>query len=76
MRHYQLFPFNPDGRLLDAVSLDCETDARAISRAIDGEFPSGCELWEGFRFVGRFHGAAAKEEPVRRAAARPRALVH
>lgn len=76
MRHYQLFPFNPAGRLLDAVSLDCETDGRAIGRAIDGEFPNGCELWEGFRFVGRFHGAAVKDEPLSRPSVSPRVLVH
>jgi len=58
MRHYQIFPFGPDGRLLDSVTADLENDARAIRRAIDGEFAHGCELWEGFRFVGRFHGAA------------------
>jgi hypothetical protein len=76
MRHYQLFPFNPAGRLLDAVSLDCETDGRAIGRAIDGAFPNGCELWEGFRFVGRFHGAAVKDETVSRPPVPPRVLVH
>jgi hypothetical protein len=73
MRHYQLFPFSPEGRLLDAVSLDLESDVRAIRRAIEGEFPNGCELWEGFRFIGRFHGAVAvKAEPV----APARVLVH
>jgi hypothetical protein len=60
MRHYQLFPFSRDGRLLDAVSMDVESDVRAIRYAITGEFPHGCELWEGFRFVGRFHGAAVQ----------------
>jgi hypothetical protein len=75
MRHYHLFPFSPEGRLLDAVSLDLENDVRAIRRAIAGEFPNGCELWEGFRFIGRFHGAvAAKAEPARAAPAR--VLVH
>lgn len=74
MRHYQLFPFSPEGRLLDCVDLDTDNDAHAIGRAIDGEFPNGCELWEGFRFVGRFHGAAPQPRP----AARPKApaLVH
>lgn len=64
MRHYQIFAFNPDGRLLDAVALDFENDARAITRVIDGGFPNGCELWEGFRFVGRFHGAVARAKPA------------
>ena len=67
MRHYQLFPFGPGGRLLDAVALDHENDASAIRNAIDGEFPHGCELWEGFRFVGRFHGAAPAKTPPPRA---------
>jgi hypothetical protein len=75
MRHYQIFPFSAAGRLLDAVTLDFETDARAIRRAIDPDFPNGCELWEGFRFVGRFHGAVAQEPPPP-ARAPPRVLVH
>jgi hypothetical protein len=75
MRHYQIFPFSADGRLLDAVALDFETDARAIRRAIDRDFPNGCELWEGFRFVGRFHGAVAQEAPAP-AVVPPRVLVH
>ena len=73
MRHYQIFPFSADGRLLDAVAQDFETDAGAIRQAIGGGFPNGCELWEGFRFVGRFHGAVTQAAP--RAAA-PRPLVH
>jgi len=74
MRHYQFFPFSAEGRLLDVVPIDLESDAGAIRRAIDAEFPNGCELWEGFRFVGRFHGAVAK--PVLAKPARPRTLVH
>jgi hypothetical protein len=73
MRYYQFVPFSAEGRLLDAVSLDLETDARAMRRAIEPEFPNGCELWEGFRFLGRFHGAApAAATPAPEAAA----LVH
>lgn len=75
MRHYQIFPFNADGRLCDAVPLDFETDARAIRHAIEGGFPNGCELWEGFRFVGRFHGAVPAEA-ARGRPARDRILVH
>jgi hypothetical protein len=66
MRHYQIFPFSRDGRLLEAVSFDLDSDVRAIREAIAGGFPHGCELWEGFRFVGRFHGAVAQAEPERR----------
>jgi hypothetical protein len=74
MRHYQFFPFSAEGRLLDAIPIDLENDARAIRRAIAPEFPNGCELWEGFRFVGRFHGAAVKAAD--RAPVEPAALVH
>lgn len=59
MRHYQIFPFDMHGRLSDAVAMDLENDVRAIRRALETEFPFGCELWEGFRFVGRFHAPAA-----------------
>lgn len=74
MRHYQFFPFSAEGRLLDAIQIDLENDAGAIRRAIDPEFRNGCELWEGFRFVGRFHGAA--EKPVLLKQVQPRTLVH
>lgn len=66
MRHYQIFPFDVHGRLLDAVACDLENDVRAIRRALEDEFPHGCELWEGFRFVGRFHApalGAARSDP-------------
>ncbi|HEX3700230.1 MAG TPA: hypothetical protein VHV27_06100 [Phenylobacterium sp.] len=79
MRHYQLFPFSRDGRLLDAVSVDLDSDTRAIRHAITAEFPHGCELWEGFRFIGRFHGAVAvkaEAEPLRPRPPAPRVLVH
>jgi len=81
MRHYQIFPFDAAGRLLDAVALDLETDVRAIRRALDEEFPYGCELWEGFRFIGRFHApaavATATEPPADRPAQKRRpALLH
>ena len=75
MRHYQIFPFSPEGRLLEAVSLDFDADAAAIRRCIQGEFANGCELWEGFRFVGRFHGAAPQERPAA-ATPSPRVMVH
>ena len=75
MRHYQIFPFSAEGRLSEAVSLDFDSDVRAIRHVIEGGFPNGCELWEGFRFVGRFHGAVAAK-PVPRRPARERTLVH
>jgi hypothetical protein len=75
MRHYQLFPFSADGRLLDAVQRDFDNDPLAIRHAIAGGFPNGCELWEGFRFVGRFHGATPAEAPTPAPVA-PRVLVH
>ena len=61
MRHYQLFPFGPGGHLMEAVACDLENDARAIRLAIAGDYPHGCELWEGFRFIGRFHGAVVRK---------------
>lgn len=74
MRHYQFFPFSAEGRLLDAIPIDFESDACAIRQAIDPEFPNGCELWEGFRFVGRFHGAVAR--PAGLNPVKAEALVH
>lgn len=84
MRHYQIFPFDLHGRLLDAVSCDVESDVGAIRRALQTEFPFGCELWEGFRFVGRFHApagqaavrAVADDEPARPPVPARPALLH
>ena len=75
MRHYQIFPFSAEGRLSEAVARDFENDTRAIRHVIEGGFPNGCELWEGFRFVGRFHGAA-EVKPIPRRPTRERTLVH
>lgn len=75
MRHYQFFPLSREGRLLDAVAVDLDNDARAIRYAIDPDFPHGCELWEGFRFVGRFYGAVTAKEAASPAVKAP-ALVH
>lgn len=71
MRHYQIFPFDAGGRILDAVALDLESDVRAIRRALDNDFPHGCELWEGFRFIGRFHAPAKPAAAAKQPAAKP-----
>ena len=34
-------------------------DLAAIRRAVAETFPLGCEVWQGQRFVGRFHRAQA-----------------
>jgi len=74
MRHYQIFPFSAEGRLSEVMALEFETDARAIRHVIAGGFPNGCELWEGFRFVGRFHGAV-EAKPIA-SLTHERSLVH
>ena len=76
MRHYKFYPFSREGRLLDAVEVDLENDVRAIRCAIDPDFPNGCELWEGFRFIGRFHGAATEDGPMPSADKGAATLVH
>ncbi len=35
------------------------SDAAAMRHAIGPDFPDGCDLWQGERYVGRFHAAAA-----------------
>ena len=35
------------------------SDAAAIRFAIGPEFPDGCDVWQGQRYVGGFHGASA-----------------
>lgn len=71
MRHYQIFPFDAAGRLQDAVACDLENDVRAIRRALQTDFPFGCELWEGFRFIGRFHAPAGASRVSEPAAVKP-----
>ena len=34
------------------------SDAAAIRCAMGPTFPDGCDLWQGLRFVGRFHRAS------------------
>ena len=47
-------------------------DAAAITRAMAEAFPDGCDVWQGTRFVGRFHRAAAPQAaPARKGARGP-----
>ena len=40
-------------------------DAVAMRRAMGEQFPAGCEVWQGLRFVGRFHRPAPTRAPER-----------
>ena len=33
-------------------------DSAAMRRAMGVDFPDGCDVWQGPRFVGRFHRAS------------------
>lgn len=64
MRRYQFVPISVDGRRFEAVEAEIDSDARAMARALATEFPDGCELWEGMRFIGRFHRPAPQAQPA------------
>ena len=87
MGQYQFFRIERGGGRGDAMSQSLSDDAEAIRLALSGAYPNGCELWDGFRFMGRFYGpdacrtqAAAKDDDLPEVAASatpaPRTLVH
>lgn len=41
----------------DPVAQVLYDDAAAARRAMGEAFPHGCDIWQGHRYVGRFHGA-------------------
>jgi hypothetical protein len=87
MGQYQFFRVERGGGRGEAVSQSLPDDAEAIRRALSGDYPDGCELWDGFRFMGRFYGPdACRTQTAARAddlpevaletASRARPLVH
>ena len=54
----------------EAVLFD---DAVAMRVAIGTAFPEGCDVWQGSRFVGRFHRAAVEGAAIEGAAEGPAA---
>lgn len=49
----------------EVTTLVLFNDLAAIRRAVTEAFPEGCDVWQGQRFVGRFHRAdpQQREEP-------------
>ncbi|THD60081.1 hypothetical protein [Phenylobacterium sp.] len=39
------------------------SDAAAARVALGVRFPGGCDVWQGKRYVGRFHRGAGKPPP-------------
>jgi hypothetical protein len=59
MGQYQFFRIERGGGRSEAVSQSLPDDAEAIRLALSRDYPDGCELWDGFRFMGRFYGPDA-----------------
>lgn len=60
MRRYQFFRMDRQGARAEVAAEPFEDDAAAIRYALGPDFPYGCELWDGFRFLGQFYGGQAK----------------
>lgn len=60
---YQFFRMDRAGARGDAASVSLPDDAAAIRMALSQEYRDGCELWDGFRFIGRFYGPDACRAP-------------
>jgi hypothetical protein len=58
MPKYQLHRLPEGGGDLHPVEMVLFNDTAAMRRAMTDEFPDGCDVWQGQRFVGRFHRAA------------------
>lgn len=56
MPQYRFYDLNADRAENEQMKLF--DDHVAIRRAISERYPQGCEIWEGERFVGRFHRAS------------------
>ena len=54
MRSYRIYRLGADGRIKEAVNIDCASDEEAQEAAIReiGNFPEA-EVWEGARRVAR-----------------------
>ena len=63
MRDYQFHRLNDRGAPTAQRTLVFATDADAIRCAITPDFPQGCDLWEGYRWLGRFYGPAGQAQP-------------
>ena len=50
-----------DAHPVEGVYFD---DTVAMRRAMGAEFPSGCDVWQGQRYVGRFHRATEPDPLV------------
>jgi hypothetical protein len=61
MPRYQFHHLPDAGGDLHPVEDLFFSDAAAIRRAIGSDFPQGCDLWQGNRYVGRFHCASVPQ---------------
>ena len=68
MPAYQFHRF-PGAGEADPVEHSFFSDAAAIRFAIGPGWPDGCDVWQGLRYVGRFHGARANPADLEGASA-------
>ena len=56
LQDYRLFKLTPNGRFAGVAELQASGDDDAIRMALKADYPYGCEVWSGPRFLGRFAG--------------------
>ena len=65
MPAYRFYRLEQAQEQVKVTTLVLFNDVAAIRRAVTKAFPQGCDVWQGQRFVGRFHRAEAhrREQP-------------
>jgi hypothetical protein len=58
MPAYQFYCLSPGGEAAAPVQMMLFGDEAAMRRALGGQFPTGCDVWQDGRFVGQFHAAS------------------
>jgi hypothetical protein len=61
MPAYQFYRLAHGGVHSEPASMILFDDRAAVRRALGEEFPDGCDVWQGQRFVGRLHKARPEE---------------
>jgi hypothetical protein len=55
MPAYLFYRLSPGAEDAPPVQMMLFRDNAAMRRALSAEFPTGCDVWQGRRFVGQFH---------------------
>ena len=64
MHDYHFHVLGDHGSRVSDEVLPFEDDTSALRHALSADFPQGCEVWRGLRWLGRFCGPANRRVPV------------